>query len=149
MMPCKKRWAYYLPRTCKIGTNTLIGSSTTVSENVQINSSVIGQNCAIGAGTIIDNSYIFDNTVIGPNSRIQKSIVGSGCKIHENTLISTGCLVGDGVDIGPDVSLAPFERLSAKRSKTTLETSDDSDDDSDLEAVEEGSFVFYNTYLGS
>lgn len=126
-------------RTCKIGTNTLIGPSAKISENVQVISSVIGQNCSIGAGTIIDNSYIFDNTIIGPNCKIQRSIVGSGCTIKENTLVQNGSLIGDGVIIGPDVMLSPFERLSLKRSSIALtQTAQDSDEeDSDLEVVEE------------
>ncbi|XP_006458207.1 hypothetical protein AGABI2DRAFT_64187 [Agaricus bisporus var. bisporus H97] len=138
-----------LARTCKIGTNTLIGSSTTVSENVHITSSVIGQNCTIGAGTTIDNSYIFDHTVIGPNCKIQKSIIGSDCTIHENTQMPNGCLVGDSVALGPDVVLSPFERLSVKRLKVTPETSDSSDDDSDLESVEENqASILGNLNLG-
>ncbi|KXN85472.1 putative translation initiation factor eIF-2B subunit epsilon [Leucoagaricus sp. SymC.cos] len=127
-----------LARSCKIGPNTLIGPSTKISEDTEIISSVIGQNCTIGAGTIIDNSYIFDNTVIGPNCKIQRSIVGSGCSIGENTHILNGSLIGDGVIIGPDVSLSPFERLSVQRlSVTRAPTTDDSgEEDSDLEAVE-------------
>ncbi|KAJ3561900.1 hypothetical protein NP233_g9905 [Leucocoprinus birnbaumii] len=127
-----------LARTCKIGANTLIGPSSTISENAQVTSSVIGQNCIIGAGTIIDNAYIFDNTIIGSNCKIQRSIVGSGCSIKENTQITKGSLIGDGVTIGPDVALSPFERLSAKRPslKHTPTTDDSEDEDSDLEGIE-------------
>lgn len=127
-----------LARSCKIGTNTLIGPSTKIAENVQVISSVIGQNCFIGAGTIIDNSYIFDNTIIGPNCKIQRSIVGSSCSIKENTHVLNGSLVGDGVTIGPDVTLSPFERLSAQRPNTRdVSLANNSDEeDSDLEGVE-------------
>jgi len=122
-------------RTCKIGTSTLIGSSTMIAEQVQVISSVIGRNCVIGTGTVIDNSYIFDDTIVGPNCKIQRSIIGYGCSIKENTRVSNGSLIGDGVVIGPNVMLSPFERLSAQRDPAN----DDSDEiDSDLEDVERG-----------
>ncbi len=136
-----------LHRTCKIGTNTLIGPSTQISENVQVISSVIGQNCTIGAGTIIDNSYIFENTVIGPNCKIRQSIVVSGCTIKENTHVKAGSLIGDDIVIGPDLTLLPFERLSAKRSNVTRNpAAEDSDEDSDLETVEESEGFPFDTF---
>lgn len=106
---------------------------------------MIGQNCTIGAGTIIDNSYVFDNTVIGPNCEIQGSIIGYGCTFKENTHVPIGSLIGDGVKIGPDVTLSPFERLSAQRSNIAhTPTNNDSDEeDSDLEAVEGGEFLLH------
>ncbi|CAA7271788.1 unnamed protein product [Cyclocybe aegerita] len=106
-----------LARTCNIGTNTLIGSSTKVSENVTIIASVIGQNCTIGPGSTISNSYIFENAVVGANCAIERSIIGADRRA------------------GPNATLAPFERLSAKRGPVDIEADAD-DDDSDIEEVE-------------
>ncbi|KAJ7740705.1 nucleotide-diphospho-sugar transferase [Mycena maculata] len=123
-----------LARTSKIGNNTLIGASTKVLENVQITGSVIGRNCVIGAGTIIDGSFIFDGTVIGAQCVVKRSIIGAGVTIKEKTRIEKGCLVGDGVMVGPLAVLDPFERLSKRRDKTT--PADEDSDDSDIEEVE-------------
>ncbi|KAF9005562.1 nucleotide-diphospho-sugar transferase [Cyathus striatus] len=124
-----------LARTCKIGTNTLVGSSTQISDNVEIVSSVIGRNCVIGPGTVINNSYIFDNTVVGSNCVIQRSIIGASAGIRDNTTIKAGCLIGDGVIVGPDVVLESFERLSVKKVHFPP-NSDSEDEDSDLEFLE-------------
>ena len=107
----------------------MIGSHTQVGNNAHISASVIGQRCTIGADTIIRNAYIFDDTVIGPKCVIEYSIVGAGVHIKEESRVEKGCLVGDGVTIGPRAVLLPFERLSKRREKP--ETDEDEDDDED------------------
>ncbi|KAF9456787.1 nucleotide-diphospho-sugar transferase [Collybia nuda] len=125
-----------LARTCKVGNNTLIGSSTQIHENTQVTASVIGRNCIIGPGTIIRDAYIFDGTEIGSYCVIERSIIGSGAKIKDNSRVQRGSLIGDGVIVGPSVTLGPFERLSKKRDTMDENESDGEDVDSDLEEVE-------------
>ncbi|KDR81526.1 hypothetical protein GALMADRAFT_239531 [Galerina marginata CBS 339.88] len=136
-----------LARTCNIGTNTLIGSSTKVSENVTINASVIGQNCTIGAGSTISNSYIFENVTIGANCSIERSIIGAGVQIKDGSHIPNGCLIAEGVVVGPNAQLEPFERLSVKRDEADVEADED-DDDSDVEEVEANQDSIDKTALG-
>lgn len=127
-----------LARTCKIGTNTLIGPSTQVSENASIEASVIGQSCNIGAGSTVSNSYIFENTVIGANCTIERSIIGAGVNIRDNTHIAKGCLIGDGVIVGPDSVIQPYERFSTRRGLPVDgdDEEEEEEDDSDIEEVE-------------
>ena len=135
----KKQTNYAHARTCNIGTNTLIGSSTQVAENVQIIASVIGRNCTIGAGSIIKNSYIFENTIIGTRCVVERSIIGAGVIVKDGSHVPVGCLIAEGVVIGPDAMLDPYERLSAKRNKIVgagRDGDDNDDDDSDIEEVE-------------
>ncbi|KAI6028776.1 nucleotide-diphospho-sugar transferase [Pisolithus orientalis] len=103
-----------LSRTCKIGNNTLIGSQCLISDNAQILSSVLGQRCTIGAGSVIRNSYLFDEVVVGPNCAIEYSILAAGVQVKDGSRIEKGCLVADGVVIGPQARLKPFERLSRR-----------------------------------
>lgn len=125
-----------LYRTCKLGTGTLIGSSTQIQENTQIYSSVIGQGCTIGLGTVISNSYIFENTHIGSNCVIERSIIGSNVHIKDNSNVPRGCLIADSVVIGPSAKLEPFDRLSPHRDSVNDKPDDDKEHDSDLEEVE-------------
>ncbi|KAJ3811615.1 nucleotide-diphospho-sugar transferase [Lentinula aff. lateritia] len=122
-----------LARTSTVGNKCLIGSSTRVSDNAQIISSVVGRDCFIGAGAIIDNSYIFSGTRIGPGCVIERSIIGSNVDIKENTRVDRGSLVGDGVMIGPNAHLKAFGRLSKKRQ---TETTGDADEYADSEEEE-------------
>jgi translation initiation factor eIF-2B subunit epsilon len=123
-----------------VGNNTLIGSSTYISDNARVIASVIGKYCTIGAGTVIRDSYIFDETCIGSGCVIERSIVGSKVLIKDKSTVSRGCLIGDGVVLGVGVVLNPFERLSVKRSES--KDVEEGDEDSDLEEVEARMFFF-------
>ncbi|KIY68593.1 nucleotide-diphospho-sugar transferase [Cylindrobasidium torrendii FP15055 ss-10] len=120
-----------LGRTSKVGNNTLIGPSTNISEDVHITSSVIGQDCIIGAGSVIVDSYLFDGVVVGPECVIEKSIIGERVVIKDSCHIPRGCLVGDDVVVGPEAQLEPFDRLSKRRGED-----DDDEEDSDVEELE-------------
>ncbi|KAF5391348.1 hypothetical protein D9757_002006 [Collybiopsis confluens] len=126
-----------LARTSRIGNKSLIGSSTEISDNVEIVSSVIGRDCFIGAGTIIDNSYIFSGTSIGSDCVIRRSIIGSDVNIKDNTMIEKGSLVGDGVVIGPDTHLEAFSRLSRKRSSVPPREAGEDDSEGEYADSEE------------
>jgi translation initiation factor eIF-2B subunit epsilon len=111
-----------------------------VSENVSITASVIGQRCNIGAGSKISGSYIFEGAIIGEQCIIERSIIGAGVQVKDGSHIPKGCLLADGVVVGPDASLQPFERLSVSRDKEDGDSEDDADEDSDIEEVEASKF---------
>jgi len=96
---------------------------------------VIGQNCTIGPGTTITNSYIFEGAVIGANCVIERSIIGAGAHVKDGSIVPKGCMLADGVVVGPNAKLEEFERLSMKRNQADVEA-DEEDDDSDIEEVE-------------
>lgn len=145
---CEAKCDDILGRTCKIGNNTLIGSSTHIHDNVEITESVIGQNCVIGAGTVIRRSYIFDGTIIGSQCVIEQSIIGTKVNIKNGTQVHKGSLIGDGVIVGPSAILGPFERLSKRRDVSDVNLDDEDEEvDSDLEDVEASAFWKDSLYL--
>lgn len=145
-IPKKKTHSY--TRTCKIGSNTLIGAHTEIGDNVTLQASVIGQHCIIGPNVALRNAYIFDGTHIGANSTIEDSIIGADVRVGERSKIESGCLVGDGVILGNSARLGKFERIS-KRREITEEVDDEEneneieeDEDSELEEVEARKWCF-------
>ncbi|KAF7793053.1 hypothetical protein EIP86_004158 [Pleurotus ostreatoroseus] len=129
-------YAYFLTdlilhRTCKVGTNTLIGSHTTVASGANITASVIGQRCMIGPDVVLSHAYIFDDTVVGAGSTVTQSIVGSQVRIGEGSQLERGCLVGDGVVLGKNVHLAPFSRVSRRRDLLSVDEGEESEEEWD------------------
>ncbi|KAL4068016.1 nucleotide-diphospho-sugar transferase [Scleroderma yunnanense] len=127
-----------LSRTCKIWNNTLIGSHCQISENAQVSASVLGQRCTIGVGSVVRNSYLFDGVVVGSDCTIEHSILSAGVKIKDGTRVERGCLVGDGVVVGPQAHLLPFERLS-RRLQDEKDDDEGDEDDSEGEGKSEES----------
>jgi translation initiation factor eIF-2B subunit epsilon len=84
----------------------------------------------------VRDSYIFDGTSVGPGCVVERSIVGGEVLVKEKSTIPRGCLIGDGVIIGPEAHLEPFERLSRRRSPNDDGDREDTDSDSDLEEAE-------------
>jgi translation initiation factor eIF-2B subunit epsilon len=121
-------------RTCKIGNNSLIGSSTRLGDGTQVIASVVGKHCTIGDASVIHHSYIFDGTSIGPGCVIEHTIVGADVIVKANCRVNRGCLIGDGVVIGPNVHLQAFERLSKRQAQNG------DGEDSDLEEAETCTF---------
>ena len=131
------------PRTCTVGINTLIGSHSQIYDNAIITSSVIGRRCKIHPGAKITNSYIFDDTTIEAGCVITNSIVGSTVHIKEGTVVEKGCLIADEVVIGPKGMLKEFERVSKRVGKSPADSgADDEDEDSELEDIDEGQYLF-------
>jgi translation initiation factor eIF-2B subunit epsilon len=130
LIRCNSVLTLYHPcRTCKVGNNTLIGSSTQIYDHASVVGSVIGKRCTIGPNVKITDSYIFDDTFIGADTVIDKSIIGFKVSVGKNCIINKGCLVGDDVRIGDGAQLRPYEKVA-----TQLPPGDD--DDSDLEGDE-------------
>lgn len=101
-----------LSRSCKIGPNTILGYNTKISDNVQILHSAMGNNCSVGANTVIKDSYLWDDVVVESGCTIEQCIVGRGAKILKGSVLDRGCLIGDGVILGPDANLLEFTRVS-------------------------------------
>lgn len=70
---------------------------------------------------------------------VEGSILGRGVKVLKGSRIERGCLVADGVVVGPDARLRRLARVSAKRGSVKRPVEDDDEEeDSELEDVEAG-----------
>ena len=79
---------------------------------------------------------------------VERSIIGAGVLIKDGSHVPLGCLIAEGVVIGPDAILDPYERLSVKRNEIIGAAGygdgvdDNDDDDSDIEEVEASELNF-------
>lgn len=73
---------------------------------------------------------------------MERSIISAGVVVKDGSHVPLGCLIAEGVVIGPDAMLDPYERLSVKRNEIIGAggngdgIDDNDDDDSDIEEVE-------------
>jgi NDP-sugar pyrophosphorylase family protein len=76
-----------------------IGSGTIVGENSRVTDSVIGKNCKIGSNVNIEGAYLWDNVIIEDGVEIKRSIVANDAVILTNTTLDNGCIVSFGVSV--------------------------------------------------
>ena len=107
-----------------------------------ITSSVIGRRCKIHSRAKITDSYIFDDTTIEADSVVTNSIIGSMVRVKEGTIVERGCLIADEVVVGPKGIVKEFERVSKRIvNPPAASGTDDEDEDSELEGVDEGQYL--------
>jgi len=89
-----------------IGDGSEIGAGAVVGGRV-----VLGRNVRVGEGARIDSSVLLDGTVVGPRAVITGSIVGPNAAIGPRCHIEGGSMVGEGVALGADNTLASGVRI--------------------------------------
>ncbi len=83
--PVLNKKAVNIHSSAEIHAPALIGDGSTISEGVKLIGSVIlGKDCRIGDGTVVEKSIIWDDVSIGANSKIKECIIASGTVIGEN-----------------------------------------------------------------
>lgn len=126
-----------LSSSCTVGPNTLIGTGSSISHHSIIKDSIIGRKCSIGVETLITDSYIWEGAIIEDKCVIRESIIGKGVHVKSGSRIEKGCLVADGVILGPGADLQKYTRVS-KRSDISDEHHPETGLDSEQEEVEAG-----------
>lgn len=84
---------------------------------------------------MLSHAYIFDDTVVGAGSVVEQSIVGARVRIGEGSKLLQGCLVGDGVVLGKNARLGPFERVSRRQ-----EDLEEGESDEEWEEIEQSAY---------
>jgi len=99
--------------SCIIESTVEIARGSTLYPNLILEgATVIGQNCTIGAGVVIQNSHIEKNATIKAYSMIEESHVGSECDIGPFARLRPGTIIAGQAKVGNFVELkkAKLER---------------------------------------
>ncbi|KAL5533149.1 GCD6 [Sanghuangporus sanghuang] len=103
-----------LARTSHIGPMTLLGPSTSIASDAHVARSVLGANCVIGQGASVTDSILWDGVQIEQGAIVEGSVLGKGTTILKDSRIERGCLIADGVVIGPNARLNNLSRVSQR-----------------------------------
>ncbi|UCH56836.1 MAG: NDP-sugar synthase [Candidatus Bathyarchaeota archaeon] len=97
----------YLGEGVKVGSHSVIGPNTSISEHVHI-----------GEGCKIENSIIFPGATIGDYSSVRNAIIGENSILERWVKVESGSLIGDyaiimdGVTITEGVTICPSKTVS-------------------------------------
>jgi bifunctional UDP-N-acetylglucosamine pyrophosphorylase/glucosamine-1-phosphate N-acetyltransferase len=94
------------PETVTVDEQVQVGVDTTIEPFVRLlGETRVGENCRIGAHSILENAEVADGAVVHPFSMIQASSVGREAQVGPYSRIRPASTVGPGAHIGNFVEL--------------------------------------------
>jgi mannose-1-phosphate guanylyltransferase len=72
---------------------------------------VLGENVHVGPGSTVERSVILSGAEIGPGCTLRDCIVAAGCRVGAGTRIEGGAVLGEGVTVGADNTIARGARI--------------------------------------
>ncbi|EJD05818.1 nucleotide-diphospho-sugar transferase [Fomitiporia mediterranea MF3/22] len=134
-----------LARTSHIGPLTLLGPGTSIASDARVVRSVLGENCFLEQGSSVTDSILWDDVRVEQGAIVEDSVLGKGVTVLRGSRIDRGCLISDGVVVGPEARLKKLTRVSQKLG-TTQDTEEDREE---LESVEAAQTDELRARLGS
>ena len=90
---------------CLIASGAEIGSGATVIH------SVIGKNCVIAPGAVVENACLWDGAEVRAKARVSGSVLCDGVTVGQGTEIADGCALGKRAVTGAFTLLRPGSRI--------------------------------------
>ncbi|KAH8117331.1 nucleotide-diphospho-sugar transferase [Phellopilus nigrolimitatus] len=125
-----------LARTSHVGPLTLLGPGTSIAADARVSGSVLGANCVLGQGAVVTDSILWDDVRVEHGCVVEGSVLGRGVVVLAGSRVDRGCLIADGVVIGPEARVKRLTRVSRKRRTVGEGGKADEDEDEELEDVE-------------
>ena len=93
------------PKTVELDPKVAIGRDATIEGNVKLaGNTVIGEDCRIESGSVIEDSQLGDGVVV-KSSRIVGSRLGPGCDAGPFAHVRGGCILQKSVHVGTNAEL--------------------------------------------
>ena len=72
---------------------------------------VLGENVRVGPGSTVERSVILSGAEIGAGCTLRDCIVAAGCRVGDGSRIEGGAVLGEGVTVGADNTIARGARI--------------------------------------
>lgn len=80
---------------------------------------VIGDNCTIGADSVIERAVLYNNVTLGEKVTLKQcvladnNIIGDGVAIEEFAIVGKGCNIGDGTEVKAFSKIGPYCKIDS------------------------------------
>ncbi|KAI5122066.1 hypothetical protein M0805_006049 [Coniferiporia weirii] len=124
-----------LARTSRVEPLTQLGPGAFIAADARVARSVLGAHCKLEQGAVVTDSFLWDGVRVEAGCVVEGSVLGKGVTVLRGSRIERGCLIADGVVVGPEARLKALTRVSMRRD--LLEGAEDVDDElEDVEAAQ-------------
>jgi mannose-1-phosphate guanylyltransferase/phosphomannomutase len=89
----------------------VLGDNTRIKGNAKLTNCVVGRNCLIEDGAVLDAAILWDNVYIKADTRVTGANLGHRVRVGQRTVIETGAVVGDETMVGDEVNIRPNVKI--------------------------------------
>jgi len=110
---------FQMPHNFSARGTIVLGKDVTIGDDVDLEDSIIGNNCTVNSFSSVSRSILWDSVLVGEHSQMAGDVIGSGTiigeqvEIEENVFISDDCIIGKKAKIKPNVKLWPKKVVDA------------------------------------
>jgi mannose-1-phosphate guanylyltransferase/phosphomannomutase len=91
----------------KLSGMVVLGENTRIKGNARLTNCVIGRNCLIEEETVLEDTVLWDNVFIKKGARVTGTNLGHRVSIGQRTVIESGAVIADETIVGDDVNIRP------------------------------------------
>jgi len=107
------------------GANVVLGANCTIGEGAMLDRCMLSEGCVVGPGAIIRDSILFSSVVIEANARVTGAILGQGVVIKSKANVLSGAVLGGSVVIGEGHTVPLGARVTvAQRPSSVFQAND-------------------------
>src|ERR1043165_5296520 len=91
----------------------VVGKNVKIAPGVKLLNCVIGDNCTIHGGSRLDHTVLWKSVEIGERTQLSYDVIcndakiGTGVHLHEFVYMGERCIIGNDVEIMPNIKLCP------------------------------------------
>ena len=102
----------HLGWSATIGSDTVIGSKSSIMTGAVVVQSVVGRNCQIGSNAKVTGSHLWEGVVVGEDAVVEHAILCNNVVVMQGAHIGRGSILSFGVVIGEHIKIDPFARIT-------------------------------------
>jgi mannose-1-phosphate guanylyltransferase/phosphomannomutase len=89
----------------------VLGNNTRIQGNTRLHNCVVGRNCLIEDGAVLEEVILWDNVFIKAGTRITGANIGHRVRIGRQAIIESGVVIADETIVGDDVNIRPGVKI--------------------------------------
>ncbi len=89
----------------------VLGDNTRIQGNTRLTNCVLGRNCQVEEGAVLEEAVLWDNVYIKAGTRVTGANLGHRVRIGQRSIIETGAVIADETMVGDDVNIRPNVKI--------------------------------------
>ncbi len=89
----------------------VLGDNTRVKGNARLTNTVVGRNCQIEDGVTLEDAIIWDNVYIKAGTSVTGANLGHKVRVGQGATIETGVIIADETMVGDEVNIRPNVKI--------------------------------------